>query len=119
MIIDNTFTALYLLYKVGCVCATLAVFSLILLIIIFSSIYSTEDDKAWYERWKKWFAGFTACLFLFASGCSVTPMGEEVKAYAVYAITRDAANSETAQRLTEAALKWIEGTAETVTKKKV
>ena len=118
MVIDNTFTALYLLNKVGCACATLAVFSLILLIIIFSSVFNTEDDKAWYERWKKWLAGFTVSLFLFASGCSVTPMYEEVKAYAVYAITRDAANSETAQRLTDAALKWIECTAETVTKKK-
>lgn len=118
MIIDNTFTALYLLYKVGCVCSTLAVFSMILLVIIFASVYSTEDDKAWYERWKKWLAGLTVSLFLFASGCSVTPMNEEVKAYAVYAITRDAANPETAQRLTEAALKWIEGTAETVTKQK-
>lgn len=116
MIIDNTFTALYLLYKVGCACASLAGFSLILLIIIFFSVFKTEDDKAWYVRWKKWLAGLTVSLFLFASGCSVTPMNEDVKAYAVYAITRDAANSETAQRLTEAALKWIEGTAETVTK---
>ena len=118
MIIDNTFTALYLLYKVGCACATLAFFSLILfLIIIILSEFNAEDDKAWYERWKNWLAGFAACLFLFACGCSITPNQEEVKAYAIYAISRDAANSETAQRLTEAALNWIEGTAETVTKK--
>lgn len=99
MIIDDTFTALFLLYKVGCAIGTVGItcFGINLIWIMCVKGYKTEMKKL-----------FLWTVALIALG-SLTPSREEVKAYAIYAISRDAANSETAQRLAEASINFIEG----------
>ena len=101
MIIDDTFTALYLLYKVGCAIGTVSIacFGIILIWIMCVKGYKPEMKKL-----------FLWTVALIALG-SLTPSCDEVKAYAIYAISRDAANSETAQRLTEATINFLEGKA--------
>lgn len=104
MIIDETFMHLYILYKVGNACGSLCFFGLIFAIISFAALCVTE------EKLFAWTLGISTLItaslfFVFA----ITPSKQEVTAYAVYAIGEKCVTSETANRMLDAAINYLEG----------
>lgn len=107
---NDTFILLYWLYKLGtafaCVGAMLLLAAGIfpLIQVIHADIYDIPT-KINCSGYKKLAIAGLICLALG----TVAPGKEELKAYAVYSIGTEVINSQDAQRLIDAAIKYIDG----------
>ena len=114
----------YLLYKVGEVCKALACFSVFVgglavlgLIVYFSQVEGKKkapDDTN--EKYVNHLSLTTSISFfvlvLMTIGHVLAPTFGEVKAFAVLKISKEAVNSEAAQRLIDTALRRLEAEEE-------
>ncbi len=103
MIIDETFMLLYKLYKVGNACGLLSLLSLFFVMFSFASCLVEEKPFGWAFGISTFIT--TSLLFVFA----ITPSKQEVTAYAAYAIGEKCVTSETAKRMLDAAINYLEG----------
>ena len=107
MIINETFMWLYVAYKIGEVCTTLAFISVILCLI---AIPVADAGGERGEAIAKFI--WIASLFVLPINiaiATIAPGEDELKAYAAYAIGKDVVNSNESKELFDAAIKFLEG----------
>lgn len=102
MIINETFMWLYTAYKIGNMCTIFAIMAL--LVSLFTIPVLAESVFTAKVIWG--IAGLVLIITIPVSALS--PSFEEVKAYAVYAISKDVADSDSAKRIIEATLNKLE-----------
>ena len=117
MIENMSIEQFYLLYKAGEVCNALLFFPAVPGVIAFLALFliivaSSEPRDAKEEKLIKVFWRTTLFCFIVALPLIIykelAPTFGEVKAFAVLKVSREAANSETAQRLIDEALRRLE-----------
>lgn len=107
MIINETFMWLYAAYKLGAACEAFSFFILILCFIALP-IYGEGGER-----------GISIARFIWIASLFVLPINmliafimpneDELKAYAAYAIGKEAVTSNEAKALFNSALKYIDG----------
>ena len=106
MQIDDSILLMYAAYKVGSMCGVLCLLSLVAILI---SLPIASEGRESGERIAMLIWLLSAILLVIAAPiATLAPNLEDVKAYAVYRIGSDVANSEEAKRLIEGALNMLE-----------
>lgn len=107
MIINETFMWLYAAYKLGEACTAFAFFSVILCCIALPIAGEGGERGESIARFI-WIASLFVLPINILIAC-ITPGEDELKAYAAYAIGKEAVTSNEAKELFNAALKYIDG----------
>ncbi len=107
MIIDETFMWLYAAYKLGEACTAFAAISAILCLIAFPIAAEGGEHGESIAKFI-WIASLFVLPINILIAC-ITPGEAELKAYAAYAIGKEAVTSNEAKALFNTALKYIEG----------
>lgn len=113
MIIDQTFMWLYAIHKLGLFLTPFAILSGFGFIVSLCSLIGCYDSDE--ERLKLLIPMFGKLSFWSALVCFfsslvaiVSPSKDEVKAYAIYAISKQVSNSPQAKELFDAGIKYLE-----------
>lgn len=111
MIIDQTFMWLYATYKVGLALTPLAILSTIALIAtvgMFIASHTSDEDKQYIPTIRKVLYWLIPVCFFTSTVAIMTPNVEDVKAYAIYAISKEVSNSPQAKELFDAGIQYLE-----------